>query len=88
MGYHPTVLVGDTGVLVVDAPRDGWGARIIQAIRGEITDLPRWIGIIGALASGSVRLYTARGLSSPIFLIRDASVVGFTPSKSAAPPRP
>ena len=40
MGYQSTVLVGETGVLVIDAPRDGRGAGIIQAIRSEITDLP------------------------------------------------
>ena len=40
MGYQSTVLVGDRGVLVIDAARDGRGAAIIQAIRAEITDLP------------------------------------------------
>ncbi len=40
MGYQSTVLVGERGVLVIDAPRDGRGAGIIQAIRAEITDLP------------------------------------------------
>ncbi len=40
MGYQSTVLVGDGGVLVIDAPRDGRGAAIIQAIRTELTELP------------------------------------------------
>jgi len=39
-GYQSTVLVGKSGVLVIDAPRDGRGAGIIQAIRAEITELP------------------------------------------------
>ena len=40
MGYQSTVLVGDRGVLVIDSPRDGRGAAIIQAIRTELTELP------------------------------------------------
>ena len=40
MGYSSTVVVGEQGVLVIDAPRDGRGAAMIDAIRDELTDLP------------------------------------------------
>ena len=40
MGYSSTVIIGNEGVLVIDAPRDGRGAAMIEAIRAELTDLP------------------------------------------------
>jgi len=37
--YNSTVVIGDKGVMVIDAPRDGRGATILEAIR-TLTDKP------------------------------------------------